>query len=121
MPDLRNSPQKQPYLFRPTGHFSARLEKIRTHDPPGHKRIQSVIERILANPADADGQMHGSYRGTYKKYVGKREYRLVYYWCELCRKANRRLREACEQCETIPERSVIFLDVFHKNEKERLR
>ena len=108
------------YLYQPTEHFSARLKKIRAQDPPGHKRIRRVIDRLLVNPNDADGQMHGTHRGKFKKYVGRREYRLIYYYCELCRKANRRLEETCEHCETIPDQSVIFFDVFHKNEKEKL-
>jgi hypothetical protein len=61
--------------------------------------------------------MHGPHRGAFKKYVGRREYRIIYYWCELCRKANRRLKEVCERCSAIPDRSVIFLNVYHKNEK----
>jgi len=109
-----------PYLYQPTARFSARLKKIKAYDPPGYKRIRSVIDRMLVNPADADGQMHGAHRGKFKKYVGRREYRLIYYYCELCRKANQRLAEVCESCEIIPDRSVVFFDVFHKNEKEKL-
>jgi hypothetical protein len=109
-----------PYLYQPTEHFSFRLKKIKGHDPGGYARIRNVIDRILVNPDDADGQMHGAHRGKFKKYVGRREYRLIYYYCELCRKANRRLADVCDQCETIPDGSVIFFDVFHKNEKEKL-
>ena len=108
------------YLFVPTEHFKARLSRVETHDPPGYGRIMAVIERLLRNPADADGRMHGPHRGTFKKYVGRREYRLLYYYCELCRKANKRRREICENCTSIPDKSVIFFDVFHKNEKQKL-
>lgn len=106
------------YLYQPTPHFSARLEKIKAYDPPGYRRIRNVIDRMLENPDVADGQMHGALRGKFKKYVGRGQYRLIYYYCELCRKGNRRLLKACERCETIPDRSVVFFDVFHKNEKE---
>jgi hypothetical protein len=109
-----------PYIYQPTEYFADRLGKIRQRDPAGFKRIRGVIDRILVNPDDADGQLHGAHRGKFKKYVGRREYRLIYYYCELCRKANRRLADVCEKCETIPDRSVIFFDVFHKNEKEKL-
>lgn len=78
------------YGYFPTPLFSAKLEKIKEHDPPGHARIMRVIERLLLNPEDADGRMHGVHHGRLKKYVGRRDHRLIYYWCELCRKANRK-------------------------------
>jgi hypothetical protein len=108
------------YLYQPTERFSARLNKIKEVDPAGYKRIRNVVDRLLANPEDTDGQMHGAHRGKLKKYVGRQGYRLIYYYCELCRKANQWLEDVCERCETMPDRSVIFFDVFHKNEKEKL-
>ena len=107
------------YLFWPTGHFSEKLSMIKKNDPNGYDRIVAVIDRILSNPGSADGRMHGPHRDKFKKYVGRRDYRLIYYWCELCRKANRRLKEVCEGCETVPEHSVIFFDVYHKNESRK--
>lgn len=108
------------YVYQPTKHFLNRLSKVRSHDPPGYKRIMAVIGRLLENPVDADGQMHGAHRGTFKKYVGRGEYRLLYYYCALCRKAGRRREEICGECTSIPDNSVIFFDVFHKNEKDKL-
>ena len=80
-----------------------------------------VIDRLLEHPGDSDGRMHRRHREKFKKYVGRREYRLLYYYCELCRKAEDRLLEECRNCSALPDNSVIFFDVFHKNEKERLR
>ena len=108
------------YIFMPTEHFKGRLSRIESHDPPGYGRIMAVIERLLRNPDAADGRMHGPHRGIFKKYVGRREYRLLYYYCELCRKANERRLKECDNCASIPDKSVIFFDVFHKNEKEKL-
>jgi len=108
-------------VYRPTAHFFQKLEKVKQADPPGSKRIQRVIERIVAEPEDADGKMHGLYQGRFKKYVGKRDYRIIYYWCKLCRKENRRLEKACDDCQTIPDNSVIFLDLYHKNEMKKFK
>ncbi len=108
------------YLYQATAHFELRLDKIRESNPGGHERIRKTMDRILANPDVADGQMRGPHRGKFKKYVGRREYRLIYYYCELCRKFNRRLSERCDDCEHIPDHSVVFFDVFHKNEKDKL-
>ncbi len=109
------------YLYQPTPQFVDRLEKIRKNDPATHKRIWAVVERLLDNPLDSDGKMHGEHRGMLKKYVGKGDYRILYYWCELCRKANEKQIEVCRNCETIPDQSVIFFEVYHKAESRRVK
>jgi hypothetical protein len=108
------------YSYFPTSHFSERLERIKKNDPPGHERIWKVIHRLLAQPGDADGKMHGLHHGRLKKYVGRRDYRLIYYWCEQCRKENRRLEDKCGHCAEVGDHSVIFFDVYHKNEINKL-
>ena len=104
-------------LYRPTDHFFQKLEKVKQSDPPGFK----LIQRIVAEPEDADSKMHGLYQGRFKKYVGKRDYRIIYYWCKLCRKENRRLEKECDDCRIIPDNSVIFLDLYHKNEMKKFK
>ena len=108
-------------LYRPTELFLKKLEKIKNTDPPGYKRIQQVVQRLIAQPNDADGKMQGLYQGRYKKYVGRRDYRVIYSWCKLCRKENRRLEKECEDCQVIPDNSVIFFDLYHKNEAKRFK
>ncbi len=75
----------------------------------------------MDNPTEADGKMHGLYNGRLKKYVGRREYRIIYYYCEICRKENHRLENKCDQCGTIPDNSVIFFDLYHKNEMKQFK
>jgi hypothetical protein len=105
------------YLYSPTKLFTKKLESVKLRDPLGYDRIIMVKDRLLVNPNDADGKMHGQYNGRFKKYVGKSGYRLIYYWCELCRKENRRLDKACDNCKEIPDQSVIFFDLYHKNKR----
>ncbi len=81
-------------LYQPTELFSRKLAEVRENDPPGYGRIVKVIERLLVEPDNGDGKMHGLYHGRFKKYVGRRDYRLIYYWCRLCRKENRRQDQA---------------------------
>ncbi|MDA8163962.1 MAG: toxin [Desulfobacteraceae bacterium] len=107
------------YLYQPTAQFAARLEKVRTEDPAGYERIVKVIARLLDNPGDADGKMRGLYGGRFKKYVGRSDYRLIYYYCSICRKENRRQQDSCPGCPTFPDQSVIFFDLYHKNESKR--
>ena len=109
------------YTYYPTHNLIVRLEKIKNRDPFGHSRIQNVIERLLENPNATDGRMHGTHHGRYKKYVGRREYRLIYYYCEVFRKHNTRLEEKCRHCELVEDNSVVFFEVYHKNETKKLR
>ncbi len=108
------------FIYHPTRLFEEKLKKIRKNDPQGYSRIHKVIRRILNNPEDADGRMHVRHHSRFKKYVGKRDYRLIYEWCELCRKASRKLSEQCGHCHEIADHSVVFFDVYHKNEMARV-
>ena len=105
-----------PYQYHPTICFVGKLDRIKKQDPTGFKRINQVIERLLNNPEDADGRMRGVHHSRFKKYVGRRDYRLIYEWCELCRKASKKLEDRCEKCDEVSDNSVVFFDVFHKNE-----
>ena len=110
-----------PLLYKPTKLFDKKMHQIKTKDPLGYQRIQKVIDRLLFEPQQADGKMTGLYNGRYKKYVGRRDYRIINYWCQLCRKENRRLDNHCEDCQTIPDNSVIFFDLYHKKDQKKFK
>ena len=105
------------FTYHPTEKFTVKLENIGRRDPGGHERIQQVIDRLLDHPDDADGWMPGVHHGRLKKYVGRRDYRLIYHWCEQCRKEARKM-EHCGNCGQVTDHSVVFLDVYHKNEQD---
>lgn len=109
------------YKYYPTTNFINHLARIRKKDGAGYARIMAVVDRLLENPDSADGMMQGVHQGRFKKYVGLKDYRLIYYFCELCRKPNMKLAEACENCERIDNFSVIFFEVYHKNDKKKLK
>jgi len=102
--------------YHPTGLFEAKLSQVRKADPKGYERIRKTIDRLLVDPSVSDGKMKGVYHGRLKKYVGRRDYRLIYYWCERCLKENKRLH-----CGPIPNNSVIFFDLYHKKDKKKLK
>lgn len=105
------------YHYQPTDSFKSRLQKIEQRDPEGHNRILQVIDRLLVSPQSPDGVMHGVYQGRLKKYVGRTEYRLIYNWCSECRKS-KKLAQHCGSCSEVTDHSVIFYDVYHKNEQD---
>jgi len=109
------------HLYKPTETFEKKLSQLKNTDPSGHDRILKVIDRLLVHPDDADGKMHGIYNGRFKKYVGRKDYRIIYYWCEVCRKENRKLEKACTDCERIPDNSVIFIDFYHKKDAKKYK
>jgi hypothetical protein len=94
---------------------------VKSTDPFGYQRIQKVIDRLLIEPKQADGKMTGLTNGRFKKYVGRRDYRIIYYWCQLCRKENRRLNKNCDDCPRIPNNSVIFFDLYHKKDQKKIK
>jgi hypothetical protein len=102
--------------YYPTGLFKAKLAQVEKTDPKGYARIRKTIDRLLTDPSMSDGKMKGVYHGRLKKYVGRRDYRLIYYWCEQCLKENKRLH-----CGPIPNNSVIFFDLYHKKDKKKLK
>jgi len=106
-------------LYKPTDLFRKKIKQVKATDPFGYQRIQKVIERLLMEPNQADGKMSGLYNGRFKKYVGRRDYRIIYYWCLLCRKENRRLEKNCDNCQVIPDNSVIFFDIYHKKDQKK--
>lgn len=118
---MSHSMQNQNFVFTPMDHFSRKLELVKKSDRPGYNRIQKVIARLLVDPANGDGKMRGLYNGRFKKYVGRRDYRLIYYWCRLCRKENKRLEQKCDGCDTLPDNSVIFFDLYHKGDLKKLK
>lgn len=110
----------KPFEYHPTREFVTKLQRIEKRDQSGFARIKKVIERILHHPDDADGRMHGIHHSRFKKYVGRRDYRLIYEWCELCRKLEKKIEDRCSNCHEISDHSVVFFDVFHKNEASHL-
>lgn len=113
--------ENETFVYQPMPYFAKKLDLVQQKDPPGYSRINKVIERLLESPENADGKMRGLYNGRYKKYVGRRDYRLIYYWCRLCRKENKKLEQKCTGCDELPDNSVIFFDLYHKSDMKKLK
>ena len=113
--------ERKAFLYSPTELFTKKLAQVKRTDPGNYKRIMTVIDRLLVEPNQSDGIMAGGHRGRLKKYVGRRDYRSIYYWGELCRKENKRLEQQCADCDVIPDHSVIFIDLYHKKDFKKFK
>ncbi len=109
---------KNVHHYQPTEHFTKKLSHLKKVDPRGYTRVRKTIDRLLQEPGDADGKMIGIYHGRLKKYVGRRDYRIIYYWCVLCVKENKKRQD---NCDTIPDNSVIFFDIYHKKDTKKFK
>lgn len=101
------------YSYHAAQIFSDKLEMIRLNDPQGHEQIRELIESLLTDPSESGNSMHCVYQGRLKKYLGSRDYRIIYHSCNNCRKA-KRLRAHCGSCGAVNDLSLVFEDVFHK-------
>ncbi len=107
------------YNLHHTETFSRKLRKIKQHDLVGFERVEKTLERLAAAPGETDGVLHGPHRGKLKKYVGRGGYRIVYNWCDSCRKSRRHLADKCSFCGEIPDNSVVLHDIYHKSDAEK--
>jgi mRNA-degrading endonuclease RelE of RelBE toxin-antitoxin system len=108
------------FRYHPSLAFARKLESLQRRDPPGYRHVQRTIERLLLHPDDSDGRLTGPHHGKLKKYAGRSGYRVIYNWCRACRRANQHLSHACGECERVTDRSVVFLDLFHKSDHHKL-
>jgi len=92
--------------------FREQLARIRRSDKRTAEQIDQVVDRILANPHNWDGLLKGPRAGQCKKKAVKKKYRIIYRFCELCLKLNKR---KCSDCE-LPDDAVILREVFPRAE-----
>lgn len=109
------------YEYKETEKFAKSIKKIQRLDQVGFLRIKKIIDRLLDNPKLSDGSLHGDKKGQFKKYVGESGYRLIYTWCEECKRLNFQEKNDCSTyCDLFPQNTIIFMDVFHKQDFRKL-
>lgn len=113
--------QQAEHFYYPTTTFKRKREHLERKDSKGYQRVSRVIDRLLHDPTNADGRMRGIYDGRLKKYVGKADYRIIYHWCSHCREEKMHLSNGCGKCDTIPDNSVVFFDLYHKKDMKKLQ
>lgn len=106
-------------IYGPSKQFDKELNKIKENDPPIHKRIKNKIDYLLNNPESYDRVLKGDKRCKLEKYVGRGLIRIVYNWCENCRRCNCNIVNKCIDCENKPDNTLILFDVYYKNEARK--
>jgi mRNA-degrading endonuclease RelE of RelBE toxin-antitoxin system len=97
-----------------TKKFDKELSKIKNTED--RKHIGKVMSRLEEDPYNWDGSGEGEWKGSYYKYVGKKGYRIVYAFCELCEKNEHQELVHCDKCCEIPKDSLVFRRIFQREE-----
>src|ERR1700735_1952803 len=93
--------------------FQEQLMEIRKADRRAADQIDTVLDRIVANPQAHDGQLKGSLVGQFKKKAVDRKYRIIFSSCRYCLSTR---KEKCADCADRPDDSVILRQVFLRRE-----
>jgi len=72
------------------------------------KIVQNKVDMILQNPIAMGEPLKGSWRGFYSCPV-KRNFIIVYLFCEACRKTGNAPYVACSDCHKTPDATVKFV------------
>lgn len=92
--------------------FAEKLSKIKRKDSVTFKRVKKTIEKLLINPAGYDRALQGFHRCKFEKYVGRELARIVYTWCENCRKYDCAKVNECDDCEKKADNTLRLFDVL---------
>ncbi len=93
--------------------FQKHLEKLTKRDGALKKRLlQRIQEMTTEKPASQIGYI-GDLKGKWKMRVG--DYRLIYAYCEDCRKYKHEILNECYRCFEKDDTNLVFFDVIHRS------
>jgi len=91
--------------------MEAKFEKVFLKAVKKHSGIRKQIEQkvlqIIEHPVELGEPLKGNLRGFYSCPV-KRNFIIIYLYCEICRKKGDDEYVACEDCETTPNETIKF-------------
>ena len=94
--------------------MEAKFEKVFLKAVKKHSGIRKQIEQkvlqIIEHPVELGEPLKGNLRGFYSCPV-KRNFIIIYLYCEICRKKGDDEYVACEDCATTPNETISFLIV----------
>jgi mRNA-degrading endonuclease YafQ of YafQ-DinJ toxin-antitoxin module len=107
-------------IYDESDKFADKIKYIQKKDPETFRRIKAVINRLLVTPTIYDHPLQGEKKCKFVKYVGKNLARIVYNWCENCRRSNSVEVNQCADCTSKPDNTLRLFDVYYKNEANKL-
>lgn len=72
------------------------------------KQVQKKVDMILENPIAFGEPLRGNWQGFYSCPV-KRNFIIIYLYCEVCRKKGDETVVACSDCKDTPDQTVKFV------------
>ncbi|MCI5212324.1 MAG: hypothetical protein D3910_26875 [Candidatus Electrothrix sp. ATG2] len=94
--------------------MDVRFEKAFLKAVKKHSGIKKQIERkvlqIIEHPVELGEPLKGNFRGFYSCLV-KRNFIIIYLYCDICRKKGDDQYVACAECSTTAEETIKFIIV----------
>lgn len=86
---------------------SAFVQAVRKHATIKNQ-VQKKVDMILENPIAFGEPLKGNWQGFYSCPV-KRNFIIIYLFCEVCRKKGDDTMVACSDCKDTPDQTVKFI------------
>ncbi len=72
------------------------------------KQVEAKVKQIMAHPIEMGEPLKGNFRGFYSCPV-KRNFILIYLYCEVCRKKGDDAFVLCSDCTDCPDATLKFM------------
>ena len=72
------------------------------------KQVKQKVDMIIENPAAFGEPLKGNWQGFYSCPV-KRNFIIIYLYCEICRKKGDDVVVACSECQDTPDQTIKFV------------
>ncbi len=79
------------------------------------KQVEAKVRRIIEHPIQMGEPLKGNFRGFYSCPV-KRNFILIYLYCEACRKKGDDVFVLCSDCSERPDATIKFVQMGPHNE-----
>jgi mRNA-degrading endonuclease RelE of RelBE toxin-antitoxin system len=93
--------------------FREPLKKLTKKDEHLKKRLLDQIMEMEKEPPFSQVSLIGDFTGKWKMRVG--DYRLLYAYCQDCKKHKHQSYNNCLDCNTKKDNTLIFFEVFHRS------
>ena len=72
------------------------------------KQVKQKVDMIIENPVAFGEPLKGNWQGFYSCPV-KRNFIIIYLYCEICRKKGDDVVVACSECQDTPDQTIKFV------------